>query len=115
MLDGTSSDVSIEGRDDEGSLVGTVVADFPPRPAEPRREILYRRRIGLVGAIRELWAFRELTVTLAERDLRIRYKQAVLGLAWAVITPVAMMIAFSFIFQKFAHVKTGQAPFALFS
>ncbi|MGH2851991.1 MAG: ABC transporter permease [Solirubrobacteraceae bacterium] len=68
-----------------------------------------------IPAIRELWAFRELVLTLAERDLRVRYKQAVLGIAWAVITPVVMMLAFSVIFQKFAHVKTGGVPYPLFS
>lgn len=76
---------------------------------------MFRRRVGLLAALRELWAFRELTFTLAERDLRIRYKQAVLGIAWAVISPVFMMIAFTFIFQKFAKVNTGGAPYALFS
>src|SRR5579862_8138130 len=82
---------------------------------QPRPEIWFRRRIRMIGALRELWTFRELVLTLAERDLRIRYKQAVLGIAWAVITPVVMMIAFTFIFQKFAHVKTSGAPYALFS
>ncbi|MCA1682469.1 MAG: ABC transporter permease [Actinobacteria bacterium] len=76
---------------------------------------MFRRRVNLVAAVRELWAFRELTLTLAERDLRIRYKQALLGIVWALITPVVMMLAFSLIFQKFAHVKTGGAPYALFS
>jgi len=54
-------------------------------------------------------------LTLAERDLRVRYKQAALGIAWAVITPVIMMVAFSVIFTKFAHVNTGGVPYPLFS
>jgi ABC-type polysaccharide/polyol phosphate export permease len=90
-------------------------ADAAARPREPRREIMFRRRINLISAVRELWAFRELTYTLAERDLRIRYKQAVLGIAWAVISPVFMMLAFTLIFQKFAKVNTNGAPYALFS
>jgi ABC-type polysaccharide/polyol phosphate export permease len=81
----------------------------------PRPEILFRRRVRLIPAIRELWAFRELVVTIAERDLRVRYKQAVLGIAWAVISPLAFMIAFTIIFTKFAHVNTHGAPYALFS
>jgi ABC-type polysaccharide/polyol phosphate export permease len=75
-----------------------------PRSDEPRREIWFRRRISLTSAFRELWHFRELIVTLAERDLRVRYKQAVLGVAWAVITPVVMMVAFTLVFTK---VTTG--------
>jgi ABC-type polysaccharide/polyol phosphate export permease len=68
-----------------------------------------------IAAVRELWAFRELVITIAERDLRVRYKQAVLGVAWAVISPLAFMIAFTVIFTKFAHVQTHGAPYALFS
>jgi ABC-type polysaccharide/polyol phosphate export permease len=77
-----------------------------PESAEPRREIWFRRRISLAGAARELWHFRELIVTLAERDLRVRYKQAVLGVAWALITPVVMMIAFTVVFTKVAPTIT---------
>src|SRR5579862_6289464 len=82
---------------------------------QPRPEIWFRRRIRMIGALRELWTFRELILTLAERDLRVRYKQAVLGIAWAVITPVVMMVAFSVIFTKFTHVNTGGVPYPLFS
>ena len=54
-------------------------------------------------------------LTLAERDLRVRYKQSVLGIAWAVITPVVMMVAFTVIFSRFTHIATGGVPYALFS
>ena len=88
-----------------------------PRSAEPRPQIWFRRRVSLRVAVRELWEFRELILTLAERDLRVRYKQAVLGVAWALITPVAMMLAFTVIFTKVAPVNTHAAgvPYALFS
>src|SRR5205807_2699776 len=72
-------------------------------------------RVGVFSALKELWDFRELTITLAERDLRVRYKQALLGIAWAVITPVVMMVAFTLLFNRFAKVNTGGAPYALFS
>jgi len=85
------------------------------RATEPRKEIWFHRKINLFSALGELWDFRELTITLAERDLRVRYKQAVLGIAWAVISPVFMMLAFTLIFQKFAKVNTNGAPYALFS
>jgi ABC-type polysaccharide/polyol phosphate export permease len=89
--------------------------DSPPR--EPRREIWFRRRVRLIPAIRELWGFRELVMTLAERDLRVRYKQAVLGIAWAVLTPVAMMIVFTVVFTQVGHINahTHGAPYALFA
>jgi ABC-2 type transport system permease protein/lipopolysaccharide transport system permease protein len=85
------------------------------RPSEPRREIWFHRRVNLFSAVKELWHFRELTLTLAERDLRVRYKQAALGIAWAVITPVIMMIAFTLLFNRFAKINTGGTPYALFS
>jgi ABC-type polysaccharide/polyol phosphate export permease len=85
------------------------------RSREPRREIWFHRPISLLSAIKELWDFRELTITLAERDLRVRYKQAVLGIAWALIAPVVMMVAFTVLFNRFAKVNTGGAPYALFS
>jgi len=90
-------------------------AVVPPAVREPRREIWFRRRVRLLPAMRELWSFRELVLTLAERDLRVRYKQSVLGIAWAVITPVVMMVAFTVIFSRFTHIATGGVPYALFS
>ena len=58
----------------------------------------------------------ELVVTLAERDLRVRYKQAFLGFAWAVFAPVTLMLVFTFVFTKFAKIQTAPGvPYALFS
>jgi ABC-2 type transport system permease protein/lipopolysaccharide transport system permease protein len=53
--------------------------------------------------------------TLAERELRVRYKQTVLGLAWAVLTPVTLMVVFTLFFQRVAQVDTGGAPYPLFA
>jgi len=84
-------------------------------PAEPRSEIWFRRRVGLGSALRELWRFRELVLTLAERDLRVRYKQAVLGIAWAVLTPLLLTLAFWLVFSRFQRVDTHGAPYLLFA
>jgi ABC-2 type transport system permease protein/lipopolysaccharide transport system permease protein len=82
---------------------------------EPPPEILFRRRHSFIGALRELRHYDELMLSLAERDLRTRYKQAGLGIAWAVLTPLLLMLAFSFVFTKFTTVNTGGAPYPLFS
>lgn len=82
---------------------------------EPRREIWFRRRISVRAAVRDLWRSRELILTLAERDLRVRYKQAVLGFAWALFTPVMLMLVFTLVFQKFANIHTSGVPYPLFS
>ena len=84
-------------------------------PTEPRGEIWFRRRLGLRTQLREVWHFRELAMTLAERDLRVRYKQAVLGFAWAIVTPLMLMVAFTFLFTRFAKVDSHGVPYALFS
>jgi ABC-type polysaccharide/polyol phosphate export permease len=87
------------------------------RLTEPRPGTWFKRRVHPIASARELWHFRELILTLAERDLRVRYKQATLGLAWAVISPVAMMVAFTLIFTKVGHVnpQSHGVPYALFS
>jgi ABC-type polysaccharide/polyol phosphate export permease len=82
--------------------------------AGPPAELRYRRRLRLPAALAELWRARELLRTLAERELRVRYKQAVLGVAWAVVTPVVMMVVFSLFIGRVARVDTGGAPYALF-
>jgi ABC-type polysaccharide/polyol phosphate export permease len=81
----------------------------------PPRELRFRRSVRLRAAVRELWHARELVVTLAERDLRARYKQTVLGFLWAILIPVIMMLVFTFLFQKVAKVDTGGTPYPLFA
>jgi ABC-2 type transport system permease protein/lipopolysaccharide transport system permease protein len=84
-------------------------------PLEPPEALRFRRRLHPVASVRELWRARELLTTLAERDLRVRYKQAYLGAAWALVTPVLMMIVFTLIFRRVAHVDTNGVPYPLFS
>ena len=81
----------------------------------PPSELRFRRRIRPVGAVRTLWRARELISTLAERELRARYKQAVLGFAWAVVTPLALMTVFTLFFNRLADIDTGSAPYPLFA
>jgi lipopolysaccharide transport system permease protein len=58
----------------------------------------------------DLWRFRELLYFLAWRDIKVRYKQAVLGAAWALIQPTVTMILFTFVFGKLAHMPAGDLP-----
>jgi ABC-type polysaccharide/polyol phosphate export permease len=84
-------------------------------PSQPPSELLFRPKLRVLAAVREVWRRRELVRTLAERDFRVRYKQAVLGVAWAVLTPLALMVVFTVFFQRVAKVDTGGAPYALFA
>lgn len=63
---------------------------------------------------RELWAYREIFVALAARDVKVRYKQTVLGVAWAVLQPLATMILFTLIFGRFAKIPSDGHPYAVF-
>ena len=62
---------------------------------------------------RDLWRFRELLYILSWRDILVRYKQTVIGIAWSVIRPVLTMIVFTVIFGKLAKFPSGNAPYAI--
>jgi lipopolysaccharide transport system permease protein len=64
---------------------------------------------------KELVAYRDLFWFLSLRDVRVRYKQTVLGLGWAIIRPVTSMIIFSVIFGKLAKVPSDGVPYPIFS
>src|SRR6185312_4695876 len=62
----------------------------------------------------ELWRYRELFQVLARRDLSIRYKQTIIGLAWALIRPLLTMVVFTLIFGRIAKLPSdGNTPYAL--
>src|SRR5689334_21658611 len=65
--------------------------------------------------VRELWEYRELLYFLTWRDIKVRYKQTVLGAAWAVIQPLFMLLVFSLFFGKLAGVPSDGIPYPVFS
>ena len=67
--------------------------------------------------LRELWQYRELLYFLTWKNILVRYKQAVLGVLWAVLNPVITMVVFTVIFNKIMHVSSGSygVPYAVFS
>jgi len=62
---------------------------------------------------RDLWRFRELLGFLAWRDVKIRYKQTVLGAAWALLQPAITLVIFTFVFGKLAGMPAGGVPYPL--
>lgn len=64
--------------------------------------------------LRSLWSYRELLYFLIWRDIKVRYKQTLLGAAWAVIQPLVMMIVFTLFFSTFARIPTEDIPSAVF-
>lgn len=65
--------------------------------------------------LRDLWTYRELVFFMIWRDLKVRYKQTLLGAAWAIIQPVMTMLVFNFIFGSVAKVPTEGIPYPIFS
>ena len=66
--------------------------------------------------LKDLWKYRELVYFLIWRDIKVRYKQAALGVAWAIIQPILTMVIFSVIFGKFGKLPTDNSiPYPLFT
>jgi lipopolysaccharide transport system permease protein len=87
------------------STVATPTID----PHTSERSHLIRASLG------DLWRYRELLYFFAWRDVKVRYRQTVLGIAWAVIQPLFTMILFSVIFGKMAHLPSNGIPYPIFS
>jgi lipopolysaccharide transport system permease protein len=65
--------------------------------------------------LREVWHYRELLCFLGWRDVKVRYKQTVLGAAWAIIQPLFTMVVFSLFFGKLAQVPSDGIPYPIFA
>lgn len=65
--------------------------------------------------LQELWKYRELLYFLVWRDIKVRYKQTVLGVAWAIIQPFCAMVVFSVFFGKLAKVPSDGLPYPIFA
>ena len=87
---------------------GTRTADLPT--------IVIRPSSGWVPLrLKELWEYRELLYFLVWRDVKVRYKQTVLGAAWAVIQPFFTMVVFSIFFGRLAGIPSDGLPYPLFA
>ncbi len=64
--------------------------------------------------LQELWAYRELLYFFVWRDIKVRYKQTVIGVVWAVLQPVLTMIVFSLFFGKLAKIPSQGLPYPIF-
>jgi homopolymeric O-antigen transport system permease protein len=77
------------------------------------------RREALKGwawpKLRELWEFRELLYFFAWRDIKVRYKQTVMGVLWAIIQPFLTMVIFSLFFGRLANIPSDGLPYPVFS
>jgi ABC-type polysaccharide/polyol phosphate export permease len=84
-------------------------------PDEPSDEILYHHKVRLVESAKLLWGHREIIYTLAERDFRVQYKQATLGILWAVLSPLATLAIFVAVFSRVKAFPHSGIPYALYA
>lgn len=90
--------------------------EFRPSNKENNNVFIIKPLHGWVPInLRELWAYRELLYFLVWRELKVRYKQTILGVAWAVIQPFMMMVVFTLFFGKFIKVPHQGIPYPLFT
>lgn len=64
--------------------------------------------------LKELWDYRDLFYIFAWRDIKVRYKQTVLGIAWVLFQPLISMVVFTIFFGNFAKIPSGNLPYPLF-
>ena len=65
--------------------------------------------------VRELWSYRELIYFLTWRDIKVRYKQTALGVAWVLLQPLALMVVFTLLFGRIAKIPSEGIPYPLFA
>ena len=83
-------------------------------PSEPLVVIQPSKSWSLFS-VKDIWAYRELLFFLTWRDVKVRYKQTVLGAAWAILQPLFMMIIFTLFFGRLAELRSGGIPYPLFA
>lgn len=94
-----------------------AVADLAERSEEETFDRVLAPNGALSGMVRlrELWAYRELLGFLTWRDVKIRYRQTVIGMLWAVLQPFMLMVVFTIFLNKLAHVPSSGLPYPIFS
>lgn len=87
-------------------------------PADARRVTIIRSpsfsRFSFIDSLIELAQYRDLLYTLTVHRIKVRYKQSILGMSWAIVQPVSMMIAFTAVFSLIARFPSGDVPYAIF-
>jgi homopolymeric O-antigen transport system permease protein len=90
------------------SFDGAVISLMPTRRLEPARG--WPRHL-----LPDLWRYRELLFFFVWRDIKVRYKQTVLGAGWAIVQPVLSTVVFSIFFGRLARVPSDGLPYPVFS
>jgi lipopolysaccharide transport system permease protein len=106
VVDDESSDIAIES---------VKVGEQQPAVGSRSPLLTIERSRATTLELRDLWAHRDLFYILAWRDVKVRYKQTILGAAWAILQPLFTMIVFTLLFGRLARVPSEGQPYAIFS
>ncbi len=96
----------------------SAATDAPVTPASDEGFAVYEAKRGWSALdLGELWRYRELLYFLTWRDVLVRYKQAVVGVAWAALNPLLTMVVFTVVFNRALGIKSpaSDVPYAVFS
>src|SRR6266540_1470842 len=96
-----------------GPAAAMPIERTPPAPA-PAVIRVERSRGWVSLKLGDLWEYRELVYFLTWRDVKVRYKQTVLGIAWAVLQPLLMMLVFNLFLGRIEHVPSDGVAYPLF-
>ncbi len=98
-----------------GDLLMATGQGLAPAETATVRTVIQPSRGWVSLGLDELWRYRELLFFLVWRDVKVRYKQTVLGITWAVIQPLITMVVFTVVFGRLAKVPSDGLPYQLFS
>lgn len=92
----------------QNALASSTLPDIP-------HVLIESEEAGVQLNLGDLWAYRELLYFLTLRDIKVRYKQTLMGAVWVVIQPLMTMLIFTLVFNKFARLDTKEIPYPLFA
>jgi lipopolysaccharide transport system permease protein len=95
---------------------GEAVVNRKPIHQQTTRSIVIKPSKGWVSFdFGELWRYRDLFFFFVWRDIKVRYRQTIMGVAWAIIQPVLTMVIFSFVFGRLAKIDSDGLPYPIFN
>jgi lipopolysaccharide transport system permease protein len=103
------------GETTEGGLAAEAAVGPPRADGALPRTLIKSEDSGVQLNLGDLWAYRELLYFLTWRDVKVRYKQTLMGVVWVVLQPLATMIIFTFVFNRIARLDSGPMPYPLFA
>ena len=80
-----------------------------------RQTLIKSEESGVQLDLGELWYYRELLYFLTLRDIKVRYKQTLMGVAWVIIQPLTTALIFTLVFSRFVRLEAGALPYPLFA